>query len=275
MTRRVSLIDEEQHVRVSQPPYLSVILPAYNEAASIRHTLGCVRAYLDAQAYEYEVIVAADGNDGTADIVREIAAEWPKVQLTAEAGRHGKGHGLKRGVGLASGDIIGFIDADYKTPIEEITKVLPWLSEGYQLVAGSRGLSDSRVVRKQRWYRQIGSRAFAIGMRLIVGIRHVHDTQCGFKFFTRAAAREIFKRARIDGYMCDIEILWLAQRLGYRVHEVGIVWSDDGDSRLELVRGNVRNFVDLLRIRFGHYADSAQLRDMPLANPLARTQIDL
>ena len=259
---------------MSQPPYLSVILPAYNEAASIRRTLTCVRSFLDAQLYDYEVIVAADGDDGTADIVHEIIADWPKLQLTAEAGRHGKGHGLKRGVGLASGDIIGFVDADYKTPIDEITKVLPWLSEGYQLVAGSRGLVDSRVVRKQRWYRQIGSRVFAVGMHFIVGIRHVRDTQCGFKFFTRSAAREIFKRARIDGYMCDIEILWLAQRLGYRVREVGIVWSDDGDSRLELVSGNIRNFVDLLRIRFGRYETAGGILEPSLAAPLAGTQTD-
>jgi dolichyl-phosphate beta-glucosyltransferase len=259
---------------VSETPYLSVILPAYNEAASIRRTLDCVRLFLDAQPYEYEVIVAADGDDATPDIVREIAVDWPRLQLTAQAGRHGKGHGLKRGIGLAGGEIIGFLDADYKTPIDEIDKILPWFSGGYQLVAGSRGVGESRVVRKQRWYRQIGSRVFALGMHAIVGLHHVRDTQCGFKFFTRSAAREIFKRARIDGYMCDIEILWLAERLGYRVREVGIVWSDDGDSRLELVSGNIRNLVDLLRIRFGRYDKAPALLELPIAAPLAGSQTD-
>jgi dolichyl-phosphate beta-glucosyltransferase len=109
-------------------------------------------------------------------------------------------------------------------------------------------------------------------MRAIVGIDAVCDTQCGFKFFTRACAREIFSRTRIDGYMCDVEILWLAARLGYRVREVGILWSDDGDSRLQLVRGNIRNFLDLFRIRFGRYAVARKTVDLPLATPLAGTQ---
>jgi dolichyl-phosphate beta-glucosyltransferase len=251
-----------------------VILPAYNEADSIRHTLTSMRAFLDAQPYSYEVIVAADGDDATGEIVREVMHGWPSLHLTAEQGRHGKGHGLRRGMHLATGDVIGFLDADYKTPIDEVTKMLPWLDQGFQLVVGSRGLSDSQVQRKQRWYRQIGSRVFGMGMHAIVGLHHIRDTQCGFKFFTRAASREIFRLARIDGYMCDVEILWLAQLLGYRVREVGIQWRDDGDSRLQLVRGNARNLVDLWRIRFGRYAAVPQRVERPLATPLAGTRTD-
>jgi glycosyltransferase involved in cell wall biosynthesis len=251
-----------------------VILPAYNEAGSIRHTLTAMRAFLEAQPRSYEVIVAVDGNDGTADVVLEIASTWPNLQLTAEAGRHGKGHGLRRGMQLAKGDIVGFLDADYKTPIDEIAKVLPWLDQDFQLVVGSRGVGDSHVQRKQRWYRQVGSRVFGIGMHAIVGLHHIRDTQCGFKFFRRAAAREIFGRTRIDGYMCDIEILWLAERLGYRVREVGILWRDDGDSRLDLVRGNIRNCIDLVRIRFGRYSLAQEILERPLAAPLARPQPD-
>jgi glycosyltransferase involved in cell wall biosynthesis len=251
-----------------------VVLPAYNEAGSIRHTLTAMRAFLEAQPYSYEVIVAADGDDGTADIVRDVASTWPHVQLSAEAGRHGKGHGLRRGMQLAKGEVVGFLDADYKTPIEEVTRMLPWLEQDVQLVVGSRGVRDSRVQRKQRWYRQIGSRVFGIGMHAIVGLHHVRDTQCGFKFFRRAAAREIFRQTKIDGYMCDVEILWLAERLGYRVREVGILWRDDGDSRLQLVSGNIRNFVDLLRIRFGRYALAQEIVDRSLAASLARPQAD-
>jgi len=230
-----------------------VVLPAYNEAASIRRTLTAMRTFLEDQGYDYEVIVAADGDDATPDIVREAARDWPNLQLTAQRGRHGKGSGLRRGVALATGDVIGFLDADYKTPIDEATKLLPWLQEGYGLVTGSRGMAESRVEVKQRWYRQIGSRAFGLVMHAVVGLHHIKDTQCGFKFFTRQAALDIFGRSRIDGYMCDVEILWLAQRLGYRVKEVGIRWRDDGDSRLQLVQGNIKNGLDLFRIRFHRY----------------------
>jgi len=228
--------------------FLSVVLPAYNEAQSISSTLAAMRTFLDRQEYTYEIIVAADGDDETPAIVTQIARDWPILKLTAQTGRHGKGHGLRRGMRMATGQIVGFIDADYKTPIDEITKILPWFDLGYDLVAGSRALDASKIEVYQPLYRQIGSRLFALGMHTLVGLHHIRDTQCGFKFFTRSCADEIFKRTRIDGYMCDVEILVLAARLGFTVREVGILWRDDGDSRLELVRGNVRNFIDLLRI---------------------------
>jgi glycosyltransferase involved in cell wall biosynthesis len=260
--------------RSQQTPYLSLVLPAFNEARSIANTLTLMRAYLSEQPYRYQVIVAADGDDATPEIVREIAQSWPELEATTERGRHGKGHGLRRGMRLADGEIIGFLDADYKTPIDEVVKLLPWFAEGYQLAIGSRGLIDSNVQRKQRWYRQVGSRVFGIGMHAIIGLNHVRDTQCGFKFFTRVAAREIFRRARIDGYMCDVEILWLAQRLGYRVREVGIAWSDDGDSRLELVRGNARNLLDLVRIRCTRYELGQQNVDLPLGPTVPQTRTE-
>jgi len=229
---------------------LSVVLPAYNEARSIGATLTAMREFLDRQGYAYEVIVAADGDDDTPKIVGELASTWPALKLTAEAGRHGKGHGLRRGMRLATGDIVGFIDADYKTPIDEVANFLPWLRDGYDVVIGSRALDDSKIEVYQPLYRQIGSRLFGLVMHALIGLPHIRDTQCGFKFFRRAAADAIFARARIDGYMCDVEILCLAERLGLSVREVGIRWRDDGDSRLELVRGNLQNLRYLLRIRF-------------------------
>ncbi len=238
---------------MSRSPYLSVVLPAYNEAGAIRRTLTAMRAFLDEQGYPYEVIVAADGDDATPDIVREVAMEWPNLHLSAERGRRGKGHGLRRGMALAGGEIVGFLDADYKTPIDELPKLLPWLHDGYDLVIGSRRQADSRVEIEQRWYRRAGSRAFALARRALLGLHDIRDSQCGFKFFTRPAALEIFRRARIDGYMCDVEILWLARRLGYRIKEVGIRWRDDRDSRSEHLQVELQNALELLRIRFQHY----------------------
>ena len=242
---------------MSPSPFLSVVLPAFNEGAAIQKTLASMRAFLDQQAYSYQIIVAADGDDDTPEQVQALAHEWPALQLTAERGRHGKGHGLRRGMALATGQIVGFLDADYKTPIDEIANVIPWFDQGYDLVVGSRALSDSRIEQYQPLYRRLGSRAFALGMHAIVGLHQIRDTQCGFKFFTRQAAIEIFSRCRIDGYMCDVEILWIAERLGCRVKEVGIVWRDDGDSRLQLVSGNARNALDLFRIRLGRYPVSS------------------
>lgn len=260
---------------VPQSPYLSIIVPAFNEAGSIRRTFSAMRAFLDAQDYDYQVILASDGDDETPSIAAEIAAEWPNLTLSIESGRHGKGHGVRRGVALATGEFIGFFDADYKTPIEEVTKVLPWLTQGFDVAIGSRALAGSRIDRAQRWYRRAGSRGFATLMHAIVGLPDIRDTQCGFKFFTRRAALDIFARARIDGYMCDIEILWLATQLGYRIKEVGIHWSDDGDSRLELVSGNLRNVRDLLRVRFGTEIPRKAATAVPLASSPAQSHTDL
>jgi len=236
---------------VPHEPYLSLIVPAYNEAQSILRTLAEIQAYLDAQDYDYEIIVSADGNDGTRERVGEAVARDSRLHVIGSVERGGKGRGIRAGVALARGEMIGFADADYKTPIEELDKLLPWLGDGYDIVIGSRNVKESSIEVSQPFYRRLGSRAFTVGMHLIVGLRDIRDTQCGFKFFRGDVARDLFGRQRIDGYMFDVEILHLAQCAGYRIKEVGVRWRDDGDSRLQLVAGNWRNFVDLLRIRFG------------------------
>ena len=254
-------------------PELSVIIPAYNESARIVSTLSAVRGYLDSSGRTYEVIVSADGSDGTRERSRQFARTDERFTVLGSPQRSGKGRGVRNGVKIATGQIIGFIDADYKTPIDDVEKLLPWFEKGYDLVIGSRGMGDSLIERRQKMYRRVGSRLFGFGMRMVTGLRDVIDTQCGFKFFTRRAARDIFSRQTIDGYMFDVEILRLAQTLGYRIKEVGIRWKDDGDSRLDLVAGNWRNAKDILRIGLQRFRAPAviehRLAEMKPAEPAA------
>jgi len=230
---------------------LSVIVPAFNEVKSIGRTLDSIGEHLHALGHDYELIVAADGNDGTRELVSERARVDGRIVVIGSSERRGKGRGIREGVHLARGSVVGFVDADYKTPIEEIEKILPHLRAGFDVVIGSRGLADSKVEVPQRLYRRIGSRAFGLAMHSILGLWGIRDTQCGFKFFRGDVARDLFSRQRIDGYMFDVEILHLAQRAGYSIKEVGVRWHDDGDSRLDLVAGNWRNMVDIVRIRLG------------------------
>jgi dolichyl-phosphate beta-glucosyltransferase len=227
---------------------LSIIVPAYNEAAAIVGTLTEMRDFLDRQSKPWELIVSADGTDGT----REAASHWAggneRIQIIGAPQRRGKGRGVREGVLLARASIVGFVDADYKTPIDEIEKLLPWFDRGFDVVIGSRRAGEAKIEKKQKLYRRMGSKLFAIGMRAVTGLRGIADTQCGFKFFTAAAAKDIFSRQTIDGYMFDVEVLRLAQRLGYRVKEVGVRWQDDGDSRLDLIAGNWQNVKDIVRI---------------------------
>jgi dolichyl-phosphate beta-glucosyltransferase len=160
-------------------------------------------------------------------------------------------------VARSAGRIVGFADADNKVPITEIEKVLPWFNCGYDIVIGSRGVSDSRVEVPSPLHRRVGSRAFAVVMHSLIGLWNIHDTQCGFKFFLQPVARELFARQRVDGYMFDVEILHLAQRWGYRIKEVGVRWRDDGDTRLRLVAGNWHNMLDIMRIRLTRYGRPA------------------
>ena len=241
-------------------PYLSLIVPAYNEVARIRTTLQKMQAYLGRQAYDYEILVAADGDDGTREQVGELAARDARIHVLGGPGRGGKGRGIRLAVARAAGDVVGFADADDKTPIEELDKVMPWFTRGYDLVIGSRGLADSYIEVGQTWYRRLGSRGFALAMHLVVGLWDIRDTQCGFKFFRGSVARDLFQRQQIDGYMFDVEVLYLARRLGYSIKEVGVHWRDDGDTRLDLIAGNWRNMLDLLHIRFGAGAASLTVR---------------
>ena len=234
-------------------PFLSVIVPAYNEAGSIGRTLGAIRTYLERQGYPFEIIVSADGTDGTREAAAEVAAGDARVRVIGTPERGGKGKGVRNGVLMARGKYIGFVDADYKTPIEEVEKLLPHLQHGAAVVIGSRGMSDSKIERAQPLYRRLGSKAFAMIMRRLVGLYDVVDTQCGFKFFQQNVARALFTRQRIDGYMFDVEILRLAKVMGYQITEVGVRWQDDGDSRYNPVTGTIRNARELLRIRFMRY----------------------
>ena len=241
-------------------------MPAYNERSRIVGTLTAIRAHLEGRGGAWEIIVAADGTDGTREAASEWAGAGPRIKVIGSPARRGKGRGVREGVALATGVVVGFADADEKTPIEEMEKLLPWLDQGFDLVIGSRGVAGSRIERAQPLHRMLGSRAFGLGMHLLLNLWNIRDTQCGFKFFSGPVARDLFGRQRIDGYMFDVEILHLAVRAGYRVKEGGVRWRDDGDSRLDLVAGNWRNFVDILRIRF---AGSSPVRAAapPAASP--------
>ncbi|MFA6029792.1 MAG: dolichyl-phosphate beta-glucosyltransferase [Elusimicrobiota bacterium] len=236
---------------MSPSPSVSVILPAYNEAARILGTLREIQDYFRAAGRTYEIIVAADGNDGTREKAHEAAKADPNVFVLGGVERLGKGRGVRLGVGLARGEVVGFMDADNKTPVTELDKFLPLLAGGHDLVIGSRTLQRGLIERPQPFYRRVGSHGFRVVLRALIGLHEISDTQCGFKFFRREAARAVFERQRVDGYMFDVEILRIAQLLGLKIAQVPVRWRDDADSRLELVAGNLRNLRDLLRIRFG------------------------
>jgi dolichyl-phosphate beta-glucosyltransferase len=241
---------------------VTVIVPAYNEVKSIGATLREICAYFDTKPYGFEVIVAADGDDGTRELVTELAAANPRLSVFGQTDRRGKGYAIRHAVRIARGDVIGFVDADNKTPITEFDKFEAYLNKGYEVVIGSRALRGAQIERRQPRYRRMGSAAFGLVMHTMIGLRGIADTQCGFKFFRRGAASDVFARQRIDGYMFDVEVLYLLVQAGYRLAQVPVRWRDDGDSRLQLVRGNMKNIADILRIWMSRFYP-APVRTVP------------
>lgn len=225
---------------------VSLILPAYNESRTIESTLEEVISYFRRRALSCQIIVAADGTDGTRERARAFSSECEIIVIGNDS-RQGKGKGIRDAVRVATGNIIGFADADNKVPITEFEKIEPWL-QTYDVVIGSR-VDTSLIERWQPWYRTAGAWGFYYFVHLVVNLPDVLDSQCGFKFFPKAVAKDLFSRQQVDGYMFDIEILALAQKIGYKVKEVPVRWSDDGDSRLQLFSGNVRNVLDVFKIR--------------------------
>ena len=252
-------------------PQISLILPAYNEASRIAETVNQAKMYFEARSLTYQIIVSADGNDGTREIIAEMSKTDPTLQVIGNVERKGKGAGIRQAVPLATGAIIGFADADNKTPIDELDKFLPLLSGDsgvpYDLVIGSRGMAESKIEKAQPLFRQLGSKGFGVFMHLVVGLPDIVDTQCGFKFFKHDIAVDLFSRQKIDGYMYDVEILFMARQAGYKIGQVPVRWRDDGDSRLQLLSGNVRNALDVFRIRF-------QSKTTAKPNPASKARSD-
>lgn len=229
---------------------LSVVIPAFEEVARIGPALEQVRGYLCAQPFDSEVIVVVDGGrDGTVDLVRELASGWPALRVLDNGVNRGKGYSVRRGMLAGRGRYLLFSDADLSTPIAEVERLVAALEPGGDVAIGSRALAGSDVRVRQAWWRQVMGRLFNHIVRM-VAIPDVPDTQCGFKCFRRDAARRIFARQRLARFAFDVELIWIARKLGYRVVEVPVTWVNDPSSRVHPVRDALRMLVDLVRLRY-------------------------
>lgn len=226
---------------------LSIVIPAYNEEARLPATLEGVLAYLGTQSFAFvEVIVVDDGSrDGTAALV----GRKDGIRLLKNPGNRGKGYTVRHGMLEAKGDWILYTDADLSAPIAELEKLLASAErENADVAIGSRALDRSLVGVHQSGFREISGRAFNLAMRLVTGLPF-RDTQCGFKLFRAAAAREIFARQKLDGFSFDVEDLVIAKSLGYRAIEVAVVWNNVEGTKVGMLSG-VQSFLDLLGIRW-------------------------
>lgn len=237
---------------------LSVVIPSYNEMGNLRKgTLSKVKRYLDKQDYRYEVIVVDDGStDGSREYVKDFAGEEKEFRLI-ENSHSGKAGAVTTGVLNALGDYVLFTDMDQATPIEEVEKLLQFALKGYDVVIGSRNSNREGAPLT----RKIMAKSMMILRSTIVGLSEIRDTQCGFKLFSKVAARNIFEKAKevhhgfhsihrssvTAGF--DIEVLFIAKNMGYKLKEVPVDWLYVETRRVSPFKDSVEGFMELFKIR--------------------------
>jgi dolichyl-phosphate beta-glucosyltransferase len=230
---------------------ISIIIPAYNEQERLPATLSQVIRYLQRADWSFaEIVVVDDGStDGTVKAAERLRAEYPALRVLRNPGNRGKGYAVRHGMLECQGEWALFSDADLSTPIDELEKLWQAAEASAAAIAfGSRALDRRLIGVRQSWFRENAGRLFNLSMRLVTGLPF-HDTQCGFKLFGAHAAREIFRRQLLDGFGFDVEVLFIACRLGFRAIEVPVRWNDVLGTKVSALRG-LAAFLDPLRIRW-------------------------
>ena len=236
---------------MSSQPFLSVVIPAYNEEARIEDTLSTVTDYLRSQPFSWEVLVVDDGStDSTAQLVEANIENDRRVQLIGVP-HGGKGWAVKQGMLRARGQFRFLCDADLSMPIEHLSRFLPPHGPSSDVIVGSREVSGAHRIGEPLSRRLMG-RIFNLMVRLLAapGIR---DTQCGFKCFKGQAAQELSSLQRLNGFGFDAEVLFLARRLDLSVAEVAIDWHYRSNSKVRPLRDPLRMVKELLSIRWNYF----------------------
>jgi len=229
--------------------YLSVIIPAYNEAQRIIPTLEDIDKYLAKKDYSWEVLIVNDGStDETAKIVGNFCKKHSNFKLIDNKINQGKGAVVKQGMLQAQGEWRLFMDADNSTPIAEIENFWPYIKD-YDIMIGSRYVQSGLIKEKQPLIRRIISRGgnFLVQLLILPGIA---DTQCGFKLFSAKSVDVVFPKQRSMRWSFDMEILAIAQKLGFKIKEVPVVWRNAALSKLRAIRTASRSLKDLIVIKW-------------------------
>lgn len=236
-------------------PFLSVIIPAYNEQDRIVPTLEHTITYLKDRSYASEIIVVSDGSrDNTAKVAQSFETRGSvRIRALEYHPNHGKGYAVRYGMLRGQGRIVMFMDADYAVPMDYCEHGLELIARGYDIAIASRAISGAKIQEHQNIFRKASAKIYTFLQNLYLGIQYP-DTQCGFKFFTQEAAQNLFSRQKLDSVIFDPEILWLAHKQGYRVGQFPVQWRHVADSRIQYdsIQKSLFVFQELIRIKRLH-----------------------
>ena len=231
---------------------LSIVIPAYNEEKRLGGSLSKIIPYLDSLELNYEIIVVDDGSkDKTIEVANQFKDKTNLRVLENKINR-GKGYSVKQGILDAKFDHVLFTDSDLATPIDELDILLEGLKEDNDIVIASRTLEDSEIIVNQPFYRQIMGKTFPLMVR-VIAVRGISETQCGFKLFKTEVIQNIVKHQTIDRFGFDVELLFLAKKMNYKIKEVPVQWIDQEGSRLHPIKDGYGMFKELLKVRSNHF----------------------
>lgn len=233
-------------------PYLSVIIPAYNEEKRIAKTLRVISSYLQKQPFSYEIIVANDGSrDDTASVVRDLTLEISQLKLIDRKKNKGKGFTVREGMLNANGKIRLFTDADNSTDISYFDKMRSYFDKGYDIVISTRDFKDvpgAGQEIKQPWYKRLLGNLGNLYIQFLA-VPGIWDTQNGFKAFRDRTAEKIFRAAKINRWAFDVEALALARKLDYKIAIIPVLWRNDFQSRVSFM-SYFRTLFEVAKIAF-------------------------
>ncbi|KKQ97502.1 MAG: hypothetical protein UT24_C0013G0012 [Candidatus Woesebacteria bacterium GW2011_GWB1_39_12] len=232
---------------------LSIVVPAYNEEKIIKDNLRKIISYLRMKKYGWEIVVADDGStDKTASLVKSEIDKDKRVRLVRLKKNKGKGGALKEGILTARGKYIIFMDADLSVDLENIDIFLKELKKDTSVVIASRRVKGAKIEVHQPWHRETMGRVFTLLTRILMKV-NISDFTCGFKGFTKESAKKIFSASLINRWAYDAEILFLADKFGYKIKQMPIIWKNRNETRVRLKRVIFETFRDLFKIRLNDF----------------------
>lgn len=230
-------------------PYLSVIIPAYNESKRLPLTLIDIDRHLSSADFSYEIIVVNDGSkDNTAGVVKRFSGLIKHLRLIDNKENHGKGWVVRQGMLEAKGKIRLFMDADNSTTVDQFNNMAPYLAKGYDVVIGSRDIKGAHLEPPQAWHKRFLGNIGNLIIQVVL-LRGIWDTQCGFKAITAEAAEKIFSKATIARWGFDVEMLALAKLLNYKIKEIPVAWKNDPCSHVK-PSAYLQVLVEVFKIRW-------------------------
>jgi dolichyl-phosphate beta-glucosyltransferase len=234
-------------------PYLSIIIPCYNEGNGVGKNLLLIENYLSAKRISYEILVIVDGaTDNTLEIVTAYKDKVANLLVLKNPHNCGKGYAVRHGLLQARGDLRLFLDADGSTSINHLDTFLPEFDQGYDVVIGTRRIEGAQILVHQPIYRELLGYMGNWLIRCVLGLWRYRDTQCGFKMLTAKAAQTVAGQMRVDRFGFDFELIALAKKAGFNIKQLPVTWVNDADSSVSFrgPNGLTQVLLDLFKIKW-------------------------